>query len=67
MLPADLPLRLAEVTDVAALGSLIAASVRALGAADYDAHTLEAALLGAFGVDSELIRDRTYYSADRLR
>jgi GNAT superfamily N-acetyltransferase len=40
---------------------LIARSIRRLGAADYTPAQIEAALRGAFGVDTALIRDGTYF------
>jgi GNAT superfamily N-acetyltransferase len=54
-------LRKATLADIPALDSLIAASARALGTTDYTSEQIEAALLGAFGVDSDLIRDGTYF------
>jgi GNAT superfamily N-acetyltransferase len=54
-------LRKATLADEAAIEALIAASARALGAGDYAAEQIEAALLGAWGVDTELIRDGTYF------
>jgi GNAT superfamily N-acetyltransferase len=54
-------LRTATVSDAPALDGLIARSSRELGSKDYTAHQIEAALKGAFGVDSTLIRDETYY------
>jgi len=41
--------------------ALIARSARALDASDYTREQIEAALLGAWGVDTELIRDGTYF------
>lgn len=56
-----LPLRNATLADVAAIERLIAVSARELGLQHYSAAQIEAALLGAWGVDSELIRDGTYF------
>ena len=53
-------LRRALLDDVAALEQLIQLSARVLGARDYDAGQIEAALLGTFGVDTQLVRDGTY-------
>jgi len=53
--------RLATLRDVAALESLIAESVRVLQAPDYTAEQREAALGTVFGVDTQLIRDCTYF------
>jgi GNAT superfamily N-acetyltransferase len=59
-------LRLARAEDVPALAELIALSARglAVGAEDYSAEQVEAALRGAFGVDTGLIADGTYYLAE---
>jgi GNAT superfamily N-acetyltransferase len=55
-------LRVATLEDESALRSLIARSIRALGAGDYSREQIEAALLGAFGLDTSLIRDGTYFT-----
>jgi GNAT superfamily N-acetyltransferase len=57
-------LRTATHGDRAALQALIARSARALGASDYRPEQIEAALQGAFGVDSQLIDDGTYFVAE---
>jgi GNAT superfamily N-acetyltransferase len=54
-------LRRATLADVAALTPLIASSARALGRADYTQEQLEGALRGAFGVDTKLIEDGSYF------
>jgi GNAT superfamily N-acetyltransferase len=54
-------LRLATSADEPILRELIAHSVRELGANDYSRQQIDAALAGAFGVDTALIRDRTYF------
>jgi GNAT superfamily N-acetyltransferase len=54
-------LRLATGEDIAALRELIGMSVRVLQSADYSAEQLEAALGTAYGVDTQLIADGTYY------
>ena len=56
-------LRIATLEDVPALRELIARSIRALGAADYSSAQIETALQSAFGVDTTLIRDGTYFVA----
>jgi GNAT superfamily N-acetyltransferase len=56
-------LRLARLDEQAELAQLIARSARALSRADYSAAQVEGALRGAFGVDSQLIRDGTYWVA----
>ena len=55
------PIRTATTDDVPALAALIARSARALSTAYYRAEQVEGALAGAFGVDSQLIADGTYY------
>jgi len=54
-------MRRATLADVPSIEALIATSARVLGASDYTAEQIDAALLGAWGVDSELIRDGTYF------
>jgi GNAT superfamily N-acetyltransferase len=49
------------MTDVPALGRLIAASVRGLSVGFYTQPQIEAALISVFGVDTQLITDRSYY------
>lgn len=57
----DYRLRPAIIADEPVLRDLIARSIRELGADDYTPDQIEAALLGAFGVDTALIRDQTYF------
>jgi GNAT superfamily N-acetyltransferase len=54
-------IRPAALTDVSAIAALIALSARQLGKHDYTPDQIEAALLGALAVDTELIRDGTYF------
>jgi GNAT superfamily N-acetyltransferase len=56
-------LRKATLEDQPTLRELIARSIRELGADDYSPEQIDAALRGAFGVDSALIRDGTYFVA----
>jgi GNAT superfamily N-acetyltransferase len=57
--------RVANPEDAAALGALIAVSVRGLGAADYAPEQVESALEhGMFGVDTQLLLDGTYFVAE---
>lgn len=56
-------LRPATLEDRPALEALIARSARALSAGDYTSQQIEAALRGTYGVDSQLIRDGTYFVA----
>jgi len=57
-------LRPATLDDVPALHELIARSIHGLGTADYTREQIDAALQGAFGVDTALIRDGTYFVAE---
>src|SRR5688500_16384654 len=59
------PLRLAREADVPALEALIPLSVRTLQAPYYSPAQMEAALGSVFGVDRQLIRDGTYFVAER--
>ncbi len=54
-------LRLATLDDAAAIAVLIDASVRGLGRGYYSDAQIDASLRHMFGVDSQLIRDRTYH------
>jgi GNAT superfamily N-acetyltransferase len=57
-------LRQAILADQAELEALIARSARTLGARDYTSRQIEGALRGAFGVDTQLIADGTYFVAE---
>lgn len=57
-------LRLATREDKPALESLIARSARLLSRGDYSPEQIEGALRGAFGVDTQLIDDETYFVAE---
>jgi GNAT superfamily N-acetyltransferase len=54
-------LRKATPGDIPALNELIARSARALSREDYRPEQIEGALRGAFGVDSQLLSDETYF------
>ncbi len=54
-------LRLAEHSDSESITTLIKLSARKLGVEFYQPEIIESALKGAFGVDTQLIKDRTYY------
>lgn len=54
-------LRKARLDDQPVLEKLIARSARDLSAQDYTPEQVEGALRGAFGVDTQLIRDETYF------
>lgn len=56
--------RLATLDDVPAIERLIAESARGLCGNDYTSAQIEAALGTAWGCDSELIRDGTYFVAE---
>jgi GNAT superfamily N-acetyltransferase len=57
-------LRLATEEDVPALHGLIEASVRGLQADDYTPAQIEGALGTVLGLDTQLIRDQTYFIAE---
>jgi GNAT superfamily N-acetyltransferase len=59
----DFILRKAEFSDAAKIAALIAASVRGLATDDYDAAQIELSIQTVFGVDDQLIKDRTYFVA----
>ncbi len=61
---ADWHIRLASETDIPALHALIEASVRGLQADDYTPAQIEGALGTVLGLDTQLIRDQTYYAAE---
>jgi GNAT superfamily N-acetyltransferase len=56
-----LAVRAATLADRDVLRDLIARSARQLNAADYRPEQVEGALQGAFGVDSQLIHDATFF------
>jgi hypothetical protein len=56
-------LRLATMQDVQSLHSLIAAACRQLTTGDYTQEQIEAAIGSAWGVDTQLISDATYFVA----
>jgi GNAT superfamily N-acetyltransferase len=58
---AELELRLATPQDIPALESLINESVRALSIDYYSPSQIESALTHVFGVDTQLIADKTYF------
>jgi len=57
----DPVVRLAELDDVAALDALIRVSARELSRGFYSEAEIDAAIRHVFGVDTTLVRDRTYY------
>lgn len=54
-------LRVALISDVPVLEQLISISAHQLSKGDYTRQQIDAALKGVFGVDSQLIKDSTYY------
>src|ERR1700691_4830656 len=54
-------LRLATEEDIPALHALIEASIRGLQAGDYTPAQIEGALGTVLGLDTQLIRDQTYF------
>jgi GNAT superfamily N-acetyltransferase len=54
-------IRVATFEDLPVLQALIARSARELSSGDYTSAQVEGALSGAFGVDTQLIRDGTYF------
>src|SRR6202453_4235297 len=59
-------LRLATEEDIPALHALIEASVRGLQAGDYTSAQIEGALGTVLGLDTQLIRDQTYFIAETI-
>ena len=62
---ADWRVRVAREDDIPALENLIPLSVRGLSTQDYSDAQVEAALGSVFGVDRQLIHDRTYFVVQR--
>lgn len=60
----DIYVRLARPEDIPALASLIPESARTLQANYYTPEQIEGALGTVFGVDSQLIQDKTYFIAE---
>ena len=54
-------IRTAVVSDYSSIERLIDASIRKLGAADYSFEQIAAARQTAFGLDTQLIKDQTYF------
>ena len=57
-------LRKASLDDIPRIEALIARSARGLSAGDYRPAQVEGALRGAFGVDTQLLADQTYFIAE---
>jgi len=65
-MPPAFTLRLATEDDIPSLHALIEASVRGLQANDYTPAQIEGALGTVLGLDTQLIRDKTYFLAEFL-
>jgi GNAT superfamily N-acetyltransferase len=63
---AEFQLRIATEEDITALHGLIEASVRGLQAGDYTQRQIEGALGTVLGLDTQLIRDQTYFVAETM-
>jgi GNAT superfamily N-acetyltransferase len=57
-------LRTASFADVPQIEALIVRSARGLSTDDYRPSQVEGALRGAFGVDTQLLTDQTYFAAE---
>jgi len=62
----EFTIRLATEEDIPALHALIEASVRGLQAGDYTQAQIDGALGTVLGLDTQLIRDRTYFVAEEV-
>jgi GNAT superfamily N-acetyltransferase len=60
----EIRIRPAVAAEIPRLRALIDASVRALQAGDYTPQQIERALATVYGVDTQLIADRTYFVAE---
>ncbi len=60
----SIELRIATSADIPRLSGLIARSARALSTGEYRPEQVDGALRGAFGIDTQLIDDRTYFVAE---
>lgn len=60
----DFELRKAVESDFESMAELIAASVRGLARGIYDDRQIELSIKSVFGVDTDLIADRTYFVAE---
>ncbi len=64
--PPTFRIRLAEYEDIPILTPLIASSVRILSDGYYSSKQIESAICTVFGVDTELIEDKTYYVVETV-
>ncbi len=63
----DLLVRLATVEDVPLLEQLVELSIRQLAPGYYDGRQIESSLRHLYGVDTQLVRDGTYYLVECQR
>jgi GNAT superfamily N-acetyltransferase len=56
-------IRLATIEDCPDISELVAESARGLARSDYSDHVIEAALRSVWGLDTQLVADRTYFLA----
>lgn len=59
--PPGYTIRVATRSDIAQIEALIRQSAHALSEGDYTSEQVDSALLGVFGVDTQLIKDQTYF------
>jgi GNAT superfamily N-acetyltransferase len=59
-----LTLRTASFADIPQMETLIGRSARGLSMDDYRPSQVEGALRGAFGVDTQLLKDQTYFAVE---
>ena len=57
-------LRKAELADIPVIEKLIDESARGLAINDYTKEQIEGALKSAWGVDTQLIKDNTYFAVE---
>lgn len=60
----EIQFRCAEFSDIPSLNALIESSVRGLQAGDYSLEQMDGSIGYVFGVDTQLIADRTYFVAE---
>lgn len=65
--PPGYTIRVATRLDIAQIEGLIRLSAHELSAGDYTIEQVDSALLGVFGVDSQLIKDQTYFVIESQR
>lgn len=54
-------IRVAQIDEINTLNELIGLSARELSKTDYSPHEIDGAIQYIFGVDRELVEDKTYY------